>query len=152
MLPKSHGGSIFKEISRRQFLKQSGATVLLASTLPLPLQACTHQALERLKTNVPADVLIAELKKSIPELMNKNKVPGLSIAIIRDAKILWSQGFGVKSTLTKEPVSIDTVFEAASLSKPAFAYAVLKLWEQGKLGLDTSLNPRATAEEETPGV
>jgi CubicO group peptidase (beta-lactamase class C family) len=71
--------------------------------------------------------------------MDESRVPGLSIAIIRDAGILWSQGFGIRSTATKEPVNTETVFEAASLSKPAFAYVVLKLCELGQLRLDTPL-------------
>ena len=71
--------------------------------------------------------------------MSKASVPGLSIALIRDSNVVWSQGFGVKSTVTREPVTGDTIFEAASLSKPAFAYAALKLCDEGRLGLDTPL-------------
>lgn len=71
--------------------------------------------------------------------MKQGEVPGLSIALIRDAKISWHRGFGVKNTDTKEPVSDSTVFEAASLSKPVFAYAVLKLVDSGKLELDRPL-------------
>jgi CubicO group peptidase (beta-lactamase class C family) len=46
----------------------------------------------------------------------------------------------VKSAAAKEPVTDETVFEAASLSKPAFAYAALKLCDEGRLGLDTPLS------------
>lgn len=71
--------------------------------------------------------------------MNQHRVPGLSIAIIRDARVLWTQGFGVKSVNSPDTVTADTVFDAASLSKPAFAYVVLKLCEQRRLNLDTPL-------------
>jgi CubicO group peptidase (beta-lactamase class C family) len=72
-------------------------------------------------------------------LMAEGDIPGLSIALIRDASVAWSRGFGVKNSETKDPVDDNTVFEAASLSKPVFAYAVLKLVDNGKLSLDTPL-------------
>lgn len=82
---------------------------------------------------------ITRLQQNIPGLMQKGKIPGLSIALIRDGKTYWVKSFGVKNTETKQPVSDDTVFEAASLSKPVVAYAVLKLADQGKIDLDTPL-------------
>jgi CubicO group peptidase (beta-lactamase class C family) len=71
--------------------------------------------------------------------MEEALVPGLSIALIKDAKFIWRRGFGVKNVASKEPVDNDTVFEAASTSKPVFAYAVLKLCERGIMDLDTPL-------------
>lgn len=87
----------------------------------------------------PGDATIALLENDIPELMRKGGVPGLALAVIREGKASWVHGFGVKDTKTGQPVTEDTVFEAASLSKPVFAYGVLKLVEQGKLGLDVPL-------------
>jgi CubicO group peptidase (beta-lactamase class C family) len=58
--------------------------------------------------------------------MRDGNVPGVSVAIIRNAKLFWRRGFGVKDIATNEPVDNDTVFEAASTSKPVFAYAVMK--------------------------
>src|SRR5256885_9735704 len=66
-----------------------------------------------------------QLEKDIPELMKKDGVPGLSIALIRGAKTTWVHGFGIKEARTGQPVTDGTVFEAASLSKPVFAYGVL---------------------------
>jgi CubicO group peptidase (beta-lactamase class C family) len=94
---------------------------------------------DALQTNVKKEELIAGLERVIPQLMKDGEVPGLSIALIRDSKVLWQRGFGVKSVETKEPVGDDTVFEAASLSKPVFAYAVLKMVDRGQLDLDTPL-------------
>ncbi len=71
--------------------------------------------------------------------MADGDIPGLSIALIRDAEVAWSRGFGVKNVETKEAVDDNTVFEAASLSKPVFAYAVMKLVDSGRLDLDTPL-------------
>jgi CubicO group peptidase (beta-lactamase class C family) len=60
--------------------------------------------------------------------------------LIRNGKLVWSGAFGVSNADTKKPVDVNTVFEAASLSKPVFAYAVLKLVDEGKLALDSPLN------------
>jgi CubicO group peptidase (beta-lactamase class C family) len=86
------------------------------------------------------DPAVVRLQKHIPSLMQQADVPGLSIVLLRKGKPAWQGNFGVKNTETKEPVSDDTVFEAASLSKPVFTYAVLKLIDQGKLGLDVPLS------------
>jgi CubicO group peptidase (beta-lactamase class C family) len=83
---------------------------------------------------------IAKLEKDIPQLLEKSDVPGVSIALIRKGQLVWSGAFGIVNANTKKPVTSNTVFEAASLSKPVFAYAVLKLVDEGKLNLDTPLN------------
>jgi CubicO group peptidase (beta-lactamase class C family) len=80
-----------------------------------------------------------QLEKDAPDLMKKLGVPGLEIAVIRHGKTTWLQAFGVKDAKTGQSVTNDTIFEAASLSKPVFAYGVLKLVEQGRLGLDIPL-------------
>ncbi|MFN7929488.1 MAG: serine hydrolase domain-containing protein [Blastocatellia bacterium] len=85
------------------------------------------------------DRLITNLEKLIPDLMQEAVVPGLSIALIQNGKLSWRKGFGVKDTTSKDLVDNDTVFEAASVSKTVFAYAVLKLCEKGVIGLDTPL-------------
>lgn len=71
--------------------------------------------------------------------MVEGSVPGLGIGIIDDARLAWRRGFGVKDAAAKEPVDDDTMFEAASMSKPVFAYVVMKLCETGVMNLDTPL-------------
>jgi len=115
-----------------------GIWLLLMLTLSIP---CAGQALQsRVNGSIAEANLVQALEKEVPSLMAKADVPGLSIALIRDGKPYWNHGFGVKNSQTKEPVTAETVFEAASLSKPVFAYAVLKLVDQGKLDLDAPLN------------
>ncbi len=84
----------------------------------------------------PIDSVIADLKGYIPDRMHEADVPGLAIALIRDNKIVWTDGFGVTNRLTNKPVSSKTVFEVASISKVASAYIALRLVEEGKLSLD----------------
>jgi len=71
--------------------------------------------------------------------MVEHSTPALSIALISDAQIAWRRAFGVKDFVSRQPVDDDTVFEAGSVSKTVFAYAVLKLCEKGVLDLDAPL-------------
>jgi CubicO group peptidase (beta-lactamase class C family) len=89
--------------------------------------------------SMPTQTLIDNFAEGIPILMEEATVPGLAITLIREGSIVWSQAFGVRDWATQEPVTRDTLFEAASLSKPLFAYASLKLCEKGALDLDTPL-------------
>ena len=92
-----------------------------------------------LKVGVNQQTLIADLEKAIPGLMKAADIPGLSIAVIRDGKLFWTRGFGVKNVKTNEPVGEDTIFEAASLTKPFFAYLVMKFVERGEIDLNRPL-------------
>lgn len=86
-----------------------------------------------------AEPLPAEFLARLPQLMEWANVPALSFAIIRDGKLALARGFGVREAGGKSKVDADTVFPAASLSKPLFAYAVLKLRDQKLLDLDRPL-------------
>src|SRR5262245_47245895 len=93
------GGAMSKNaVSSRTFIKQGVAS---AGSSCVGLTVLN-------RWGVPAELSVTELQKLIPSLMTEIGVPGLSIALIRDAKILWHQGFGVRSTATKEPVTSDT--------------------------------------------
>jgi CubicO group peptidase (beta-lactamase class C family) len=93
-----------------------------------------------LQTATKLEQITATLEREVPKLMNAADVPGLSIAIVRNGELAWQHGFGFKDSIAKTPVTDDTVFEAASLSKPVFAYAVMKLVDSGKFDLDKPLN------------
>lgn len=83
--------------------------------------------------------LPARLDQRVPELMAAAHVPGMSLVVIQDGEIAWHGNFGVADAATGARVNDDTVFEAASLSKPVFAYAVLKLAARGVIDLDAPL-------------
>src|SRR5687768_1423596 len=67
----------------------------------------------------------------ISRLMRDGEVPGLSIVVIQRGQIAWQHAYGVNDR---------TVFEAASLGKPVFAHAVMKLVDRGVLSLDVPLH------------
>ncbi|HKY04838.1 MAG TPA: serine hydrolase domain-containing protein, partial [Blastocatellia bacterium] len=93
-----------------------------------------------LKTTEPVESLGPRLEKLISDLMGKAAVPGLSVALVRDGRVAWHKGFGVMNAATGAPVTDQTIFSAASLSKPVVAYAVLKLADAGKIDLDAPLS------------
>jgi CubicO group peptidase (beta-lactamase class C family) len=124
---------------RRRFLARSGQAAVGFSLLPFPGR--TQNTSLSAKPNEVArwQTLVTGLEKEIPKLLEEAKVPGLSIALIEHGKLVWRRGFGVRDNESKAPVDNETVFEAGSMSKSVFAYAVLKLCEKGVLGLDTPL-------------
>ena len=82
---------------------------------------------------------------TIEERMKHYGVHGVSIAVIDSFKIAWVKSYGVMDTTTKQPVTDSTLFQAASISKPVFAMAALKLVEQGSLQLDADVNTQLTS-------
>jgi CubicO group peptidase (beta-lactamase class C family) len=103
------------------------------------VQACAQDRPTRLDALTSQEAL-AGLEAAIPVLMDSGGVTGMAIAITSDTGVVWSRGFGVRSVETEEPVTPNSVFEAASLSKPVFAYAVLQLVDQGVMDLDTPIS------------
>lgn len=83
--------------------------------------------------------LVAELARLVPRLQAEASVPGVAVALVEGGQVTWSGDFGVLSARSKAEVTSETVFEAASLSKPVFAYAVLQLVDRGILDLDVPL-------------
>jgi len=87
------------------------------------------------------DVLIkGEPGFSIAERMKFYRVPGLSVAVIKDFKVEWARAYGFKDLETSEPVTTETLFQAGSISKSVNAMVAMKKVEQGKLSLDENIN------------
>ena len=86
--------------------------------------------------NDPLEVLIDSLALSQKEAF---EVPGLAIGIIKDNEVAYAKGFGVQGLDTKGPLTVQSLFHMASVSKPFVATAIMQLVEAGKLGLDQRL-------------
>ena len=76
------------------------------------------------------------LKNSVPGLMEEHKVPGAAIAVIKNYEIEEILKFGLADKENAVPISEDTVFCTCSISKSLTAWAVMRLVEMGKVGLD----------------
>jgi CubicO group peptidase (beta-lactamase class C family) len=90
--------------------------------------------------SVPLGEGQAPLEMTIQQLMDTYKMPGLSVAVIDNYKIVWAKGFGVTEPGGSKPVTTRTLFQAGSISKPVAAAGALWLVEHGKLSLDEDVN------------
>ena len=79
-------------------------------------------------------------KMKLADRMERYKVPGVSIAVINNYKIEWAHGYGVIEAEGTEPVTPETLFQAASISKPVAAMAALHMVQQGLIDLNENVN------------
>ena len=77
---------------------------------------------------------------TIAELMQRLRVPGVSVAVIKDFQVHWARAYGVADVATGRAVETTTRFQAASISKPLTAMAAVKLAQDGRLDLDADVN------------
>src|SRR5215475_7107753 len=77
---------------------------------------------------------------AVQQLLTQFKVPGVSIAVIKNFRVEWARGYGVADVETGEPVTPDTMFQAASISKTVAAMMSLKAIQDGRFKLDQDIN------------
>lgn len=103
----------------------------------------THLPLRESAANQEAAVLasgkIASIDDAINALMTRSKVPGLSIAVVKDNRLLWKKGYGLADVENSVPAQSLTAYRIASVSKPITAVAVMQLAERGRLDLDAPI-------------
>lgn len=125
-------------------MKKTICLVLLFAYL-LPFTVLAQTSVEPRIKRVEQGLLPAVLIKddpswSLEERMKNWKVPGLSVAVVKDFKVEWARSYGVKDIETKEPVTTETLFQAGSISKPVAAMVALKRVQEGKIALDENIN------------
>ena len=74
--------------------------------------------------------------------MRAYKVPGISVAVFDDFEVVWAKTYGVKEAGRPDPVTLDTLFQAGSISKPVAAMAAMHLVERGRFSLDQDINAK----------
>ncbi|MFC1565629.1 serine hydrolase domain-containing protein [Candidatus Neomarinimicrobiota bacterium] len=77
---------------------------------------------------------------SLKERMDYYNVPGVSIAVIQNDQMSWAKGYGYADKDNNAIVDENTLFQAASISKPVTAAGALRLVDKGTLKLDTDIN------------
>ncbi len=112
--------------------------ILLASLLLTPLATA---AAEELPKSRPEEVglsaeKLADLRPAFQKIVDDSTIAGGVAVIARHGKVAYLTSFGYRDLASKTPMTEDTIFAIASMSKPITCTAVMTLVEQGKLGLD----------------
>lgn len=89
-----------------------------------------------------ADANLAPFDQLMTSFVTEHKVPGAALAVTRRGKLVYARGFGFADAEAKSPVEPAALFRIASVSKPITAVAVMRLVEQGRLGLDEKVVDR----------
>ena len=127
-------------MGKLDFIVCVGVSLLLCLETPLEAQisaVSAQAAIEQTQTQPGEDGLGT---RTVTELMEEFGVPGVSIAVIKDFKIHWVKAYGVADVETGQLVDIETMFQAASISKPVAAMAVLRAVQDGLFSLDDDIN------------
>ena len=120
-----------------------------AAAVGIPLSRSSAQAapdsvrIARVVAGLRSSVQVAGRRPriwSLAERMSQYRAPGVSIAVISGGRVTWARGFGVKEAGGADAVTSETLFQAASISKPVAATGTLRLVAQGRLALDTNVN------------
>jgi CubicO group peptidase (beta-lactamase class C family) len=98
-----------------------------------------HSSFGQVKALDGETISAEKLDRFIKTKMDSLKLPGLSVAVINDGKIVYHRALGWANIDSNKKVDDSTMFEAASLSKTTFAFLVMKLAEEGKIDLDKPL-------------
>jgi CubicO group peptidase (beta-lactamase class C family) len=88
----------------------------------------------------PNSVLSAELDTFIQNQMASNNIPGLSACIVKENQVIWKAAYGTANFNSGLPVTTETEFTLASISKLFTATACVQLWENEQLDLDVDIN------------
>jgi len=104
------------------------AVVLWAAARPAPVAA---QAL--------APDRLAAIEGMVRQKMDEAGIPGLSISIAIDGRIVWSKGYGLADVENAVPAAPETAYRSASIGKPMTATAVMRLVEEGRIDLDAPI-------------
>ena len=136
-----------ESIQRRTVLMLAVVCLLLSGmvaekTTKAARPSARLQRVEETVFELPGKPGDAPQRLSLAELMNTFNVPGLSLAVIENFKIVDAKAYGVIAPGSSTPVTTKTLFQAGSISKPVAATGALDLVEQGKLSLDEDVNQK----------
>jgi CubicO group peptidase (beta-lactamase class C family) len=109
-----------------------------------PSPGLREERIQRIENGLLPPVLIKgrHSKMALSDRMKHYQTPGISIALVNDGKVEWVRAYGVREAGSNDPVTPETLFQAASISKPVTAMSVLSFVERGKLKLDEDVNAK----------
>jgi len=87
------------------------------------------------QSTLPADVR-TRMEDAVAKFMAATKAPGVATSVVLNGQEVWSEGFGMADLENNVPVTPQTLFRLASVSKPITAVAAMELWERHQLDLD----------------
>jgi serine beta-lactamase-like protein LACTB, mitochondrial len=87
------------------------------------------------QATLPADVRV-RMEDAVAKFMAATKAPGVATSVVLSGQEVWSEGFGMADLENNVPVTPQTLFRLASVSKPITAVAAMELWERHQLDLD----------------
>ncbi|MFN1218766.1 serine hydrolase [Chryseobacterium kwangjuense] len=120
-------------------------TMLMIGGISIPVSAQTQAQINSEIAKVEAGLMPAvrfqgEPLWTLKSRMKYYNIPGVSIAVIKNSKVIWTKTYGYADVESKTPVNSKTLFQAASMSKPVSAYAAFKEVEAGKINPDADVN------------
>ena len=77
---------------------------------------------------------------TLQQVMDRLHVPGVGVAVIKDFEVQWAKGYGIADVENGMRVDVDTLFQAASISKPVAAMAAVRAAQDGRFSLDDDIN------------
>lgn len=86
------------------------------------------------------DILALQVDSFILAEMEQQNIPGLSASIVKEGQVVWKGVYGMANFETNTPVTFETKFTLASISKLFTATACSQLWEDGLLDIDADIN------------
>jgi len=114
----------------------AGALRLIPLALALllaPEMLLAEQAITRLDGS---RISYADIDSEVARMMRAGNVSGLGVAILNNRKVAYLKAYGYRNTVTREPLTVDSIMTAASFTKSTLAYAVMQMVEDGTLSLD----------------
>jgi CubicO group peptidase (beta-lactamase class C family) len=115
------------------FNRSKTIIIIAITTILIALTACGGQPAAALES---MDDLIAQIDARLPGLRRRYSVPGVSIALIEDGEIVYLENFGFADRENRVPMTSNTAYQVASISKCLTAWGVLKLADDEIIALD----------------
>src|SRR5437868_12197893 len=93
--------------------------------------------------------LLAGVDPIVEAYMKERHIPGLSLAVVKEGKVILAKGYGLANVEHKVPAKPETVYQSGSMGKQFTATAAMMLVEEGKLGLDDKISKYLKGTPET---